>query len=178
VPAHGVRVLLLLPTGWETLCGSQSNSGYSVNGSFGDYALADPNYVGRLPSSLEWGNVPFPRSRIVRAGTVTDAQQVGFPATHTLYQGDSMSTDSSKKSTGAKPAVPPRVGKRSIAGKRPVSPSGALPSADRCTWIAEAAYFNAERRGFAPGGDWQDWFEAERDLDAMSETAGSGSVER
>jgi alcohol dehydrogenase, propanol-preferring len=36
-------------TGWETLCGSQSNSGYSVNGSFAEYALADPNYVGRLP---------------------------------------------------------------------------------------------------------------------------------
>jgi len=43
-------------TGWETLCGSQQNSGYSVNGSFAEYALADPNYVGRLPSSLEWGH--------------------------------------------------------------------------------------------------------------------------
>jgi propanol-preferring alcohol dehydrogenase len=42
-------------TGWETLCGSQQNSGYSVNGSFAEYALADPNYVGRIPSSLEWG---------------------------------------------------------------------------------------------------------------------------
>jgi propanol-preferring alcohol dehydrogenase len=42
-------------TGWETLCGSQLNSGYSVNGSFAEYALADPNYVGRLPNSLEWG---------------------------------------------------------------------------------------------------------------------------
>ena len=42
-------------TGWETLCGSQSNSGYSVDGSFAEYALADPAYVGRLPESLEWG---------------------------------------------------------------------------------------------------------------------------
>ena len=27
-------------TGWETLCGAQQNTGYSVNGSFGEYALA------------------------------------------------------------------------------------------------------------------------------------------
>lgn len=42
-------------TGWETLCASQRNTGYSVNGSFAEYALADPNYVGRLPDTLEWG---------------------------------------------------------------------------------------------------------------------------
>jgi propanol-preferring alcohol dehydrogenase len=42
-------------TGWETLCGAQLNSGYSINGSFGEYALADPNYVGRLPDKLDWG---------------------------------------------------------------------------------------------------------------------------
>ncbi|APF37400.1 D-arabinose 1-dehydrogenase, Zn-dependent alcohol dehydrogenase family [Chelatococcus sambhunathii] len=42
-------------TGWETLCGSQQNTGYSVNGSFAEYALADPNYVGRLPENLAWG---------------------------------------------------------------------------------------------------------------------------
>lgn len=42
-------------TGWETLCGDQKNSGYSVDGSFAEYALADPNYVGRLPGGLEMG---------------------------------------------------------------------------------------------------------------------------
>jgi len=42
-------------TGWETLCASQQNTGYSVNGSFAEYALADPNYVGRLPDNLDWG---------------------------------------------------------------------------------------------------------------------------
>ena len=51
-------------TGWETLCGSQLNSGYSVNGSFAEYALADPDYVGRLPKSLEWG----PAAPILCAG--------------------------------------------------------------------------------------------------------------
>ncbi|WP_157019109.1 alcohol dehydrogenase AdhP [Mesorhizobium xinjiangense] len=42
-------------TAWETLCAKQQNTGYSVNGSFAEYALADPNYVGRLPDKLEWG---------------------------------------------------------------------------------------------------------------------------
>lgn len=51
-------------TGWETLCASQQNSGYSVNGSFAEYALADPAYVGRLPESLEWG----PAAPILCAG--------------------------------------------------------------------------------------------------------------
>ncbi|KVN14880.1 MULTISPECIES: alcohol dehydrogenase AdhP [unclassified Burkholderia] len=41
-------------TGWETLCHEQQNTGYSVNGSYAEYVLADPNYVGHLP-----GNVAF-----------------------------------------------------------------------------------------------------------------------
>ena len=36
-------------TGWETLCGSQHNSGYGVNGSFAEYAIGSAAYVGRLP---------------------------------------------------------------------------------------------------------------------------------
>jgi len=39
-------------TGWETLCESQSNTGYGVDGTFADYVLADPSYVGHLPAKL------------------------------------------------------------------------------------------------------------------------------
>ena len=41
-------------SGWETLCDGQRNTGYSVNGGFAQYVLADPNYVGHLPDSLEF----------------------------------------------------------------------------------------------------------------------------
>ncbi len=41
-------------TGWETLCPLQSNSGYSVNGAFADYVLADANFVGRIPDALDF----------------------------------------------------------------------------------------------------------------------------
>ena len=39
-------------TGWETLCDSQQMTGYTVNGGYAEYALADPGYVGRLPDRL------------------------------------------------------------------------------------------------------------------------------
>jgi alcohol dehydrogenase, propanol-preferring len=38
--------------GWETLCEAQLNTGYSVNGGFADYVLADPDYVGHLPAAI------------------------------------------------------------------------------------------------------------------------------
>jgi len=41
-------------SGWETLCRSQQNSGYSVNGTFAEYALADAAYVGHIPERLSF----------------------------------------------------------------------------------------------------------------------------
>jgi alcohol dehydrogenase, propanol-preferring len=42
-------------TGWETLCGAQKNTGYGVNGGFAEFVCADPNYVGHLPDTLDFG---------------------------------------------------------------------------------------------------------------------------
>lgn len=44
-------------TGWETLCASQQNTGYSVNGGYAEYVLADPNYVGLLPDSVGFAEI-------------------------------------------------------------------------------------------------------------------------
>ncbi|RWE81254.1 MAG: alcohol dehydrogenase AdhP [Mesorhizobium sp.] len=43
--------------GWETLCEEQQNTGYSVNGSFAEYVLADPDYVGRLPGNISFTEI-------------------------------------------------------------------------------------------------------------------------
>lgn len=43
--------------GWETLCHGQQNSGYSVNGSFAEYCLADANYVGILPDNVDFNSI-------------------------------------------------------------------------------------------------------------------------
>jgi propanol-preferring alcohol dehydrogenase len=40
--------------GWETLCEQQQNTGYSVNGGFAEYVVADPNYVGHLPGKASF----------------------------------------------------------------------------------------------------------------------------
>jgi hypothetical protein len=32
--------------------------------------------------------------------------------------------------------------------------------------VAEAAYFKAQQRGFAPGSEQTDWFEAEREIES------------
>jgi hypothetical protein len=39
--------------------------------------------------------------------------------------------------------------------------------------IAEAAYLRAERRGFAPGQETDDWFAAEAEVDALLRAAQS-----
>lgn len=40
--------------GWETLCESQHNSGYSVNGTFAEYAVGAADYVARLPDQPDF----------------------------------------------------------------------------------------------------------------------------
>jgi propanol-preferring alcohol dehydrogenase len=44
-------------TGWETLCDSQQMTGYTVNGSYAEYVLADPTYVGHLPDKTDFTTI-------------------------------------------------------------------------------------------------------------------------
>ena len=53
-------------TGWETLCDEQQMTGYTVNGGYAEYVLADPGYVGLLP-----GNVGFSEIAPVLCAGVT-----------------------------------------------------------------------------------------------------------
>lgn len=41
-------------TGWETLCESQHDSGYSVDGTFAEYAIGAAAYVARLPAQPDF----------------------------------------------------------------------------------------------------------------------------
>lgn len=41
-------------TGWETLCETQRNTGYSVNGTFAEYVIAKADFVGRLPANADF----------------------------------------------------------------------------------------------------------------------------
>jgi hypothetical protein len=60
-------------------------------------------------------------------------------------------------------AAAPKVRKRrtGAAGMATVSED------ERRGMIAQSAYLRAERRGFAPGGEAQDWLLAEQEVDAL-----------
>jgi hypothetical protein len=58
------------------------------------------------------------------------------------------------------PAVKPQAKQ---VGPEPL-PASALNAEERDRLIAQAAYFRAEKRGFAPGSELQDWVEAEADV--------------
>lgn len=40
-------------TGWETLCPEEEFGGYTKNGGFAEYILADPDYVAHVPAGLD-----------------------------------------------------------------------------------------------------------------------------
>jgi propanol-preferring alcohol dehydrogenase len=44
-------------TGWETLCDQQQMTGYTVNGGYAEYVLADPGYVGYLPPNVGFSEI-------------------------------------------------------------------------------------------------------------------------
>ena len=64
----------------------------------------------------------------------------------------------------SKPSV-----RRTALIREPATPSSARARTgeDRYRMIAEAAYFRAESRGFAPGRELQDWLAAEIEVDEI-----------
>ncbi|WP_166140045.1 alcohol dehydrogenase AdhP [Nocardioides ochotonae] len=80
VTAHAVGDRVALPwlghacghcdhcvSGWETLCEQQQNTGYSIDGSFAEYAVADANYAVRVPEGVD----PFDAAPLTCAGVTT-----------------------------------------------------------------------------------------------------------
>ena len=54
-------------SGWETLCPDQRNTGYSVDGGFAEYVVADAAFVGRVPASVD----SFDAAPLTCAGVTT-----------------------------------------------------------------------------------------------------------
>lgn len=67
------------------------------------------------------------------------------------------------QSSASRSPEPPRAAGEALQGG--AAPAAAAPTQDNLhRKIAEAAYYRAERRGFAPGGETLDWFEAEAEI--------------
>ena len=58
--------------------------------------------------------------------------------------------------------------KRSVESQ---TASAKIAPEQRRELIAQAAYFIAERRGFAPGSDLEDWLQAEAEIEARMKAA-------
>jgi alcohol dehydrogenase, propanol-preferring len=54
-------------SGWETLCEAQQNTGYSVDGGYAEYAVADARYVGIVPEGVD----PLDAAPLTCAGVTT-----------------------------------------------------------------------------------------------------------
>ncbi|MEJ0085581.1 MAG: DUF2934 domain-containing protein [Pseudomonadota bacterium] len=50
--------------------------------------------------------------------------------------------------------------------KSPNAPASFVGPGQRAALIAKAAYYRAEKRGFAPGHETEDWLAAEAEVDA------------
>jgi hypothetical protein len=71
-------------------------------------------------------------------------------------------------------AVTPR---RTVGARKTLSipPRVALTREGRERLIAESAYLRAERRGFGPGHEVEDWLAAEAEVDALLKISHGGS---
>lgn len=69
-----------------------------------------------------------------------------------------------KKSAATLPAT---TSAAKSAPSDPTTAGGTVSPEKRNCMIAEAAYYIAERRGFAEGAPLEDWFVAEAQIDAM-----------
>jgi hypothetical protein len=74
-----------------------------------------------------------------------------------------------KKTTAAKPVVAkkPAAKKAAPAKTAPAKKGNSITAEQRYRMIAEAAYYIAEKRGFAPGDPSRDWADAEAQIRAM-----------
>ena len=69
---------------------------------------------------------------------------------------------------GGKPSVPAVAGRKEMTRSTTSAGRTTRPGLDpqaRREMIARAAYFRAERRGFAEGGELGDWLEAESEVE-------------
>lgn len=95
------------------------------------------------------------------ARTAPKAQ--GGPAAAAARRGAPVATADSRTAASKPAATAPMPATEAQASNRPAqAPTGEA----RYRWIAHAAYLRAEKRGFAPGQEVDDWLAAEADFRA------------
>ena len=89
-------------------------------------------------------------------------------------------TGSVRPPESPKPAPEKIAPQQRTEAAKPAAPASTVPirnsvSEDaRRAMIAQAAYLRAERRGFAPGAELEDWMAAEAEVDALLRAGNGG----
>ncbi|MCM2287720.1 MAG: DUF2934 domain-containing protein [Sulfuritalea sp.] len=76
------------------------------------------------------------------------------------------SKTTAKTAPKAAPKSAPKPRAKKAVGAAPGQPS-TVPAEQRRNYIEMAAYYIAERRGFAPGNPLEDWVQAEAEIDRL-----------
>lgn len=90
-------------------------------------------------------------------------------------------TPSARGSEPPQPAPPKAAPSRRTSPTVSSSPAsgasarGTVSEGTRRAMIEQAAYLRAERRGFAPGGEVEDWMAAEAEVDALLKAGNGGT---
>ena len=89
-------------SGWETLCESQENMGYSIDGGFGEYAIAFARYVVKVPEGID----PLDAAPLTCAGVTTlqGREMAGTARPTSSRCSGSVDSDTSRSSTRRPPA--------------------------------------------------------------------------
>jgi hypothetical protein len=88
------------------------------------------------------------------------------PARRARRTASATAAPASPRKSPAKPRVAkPKAAKPEAPERSDVATS--LTSAERLRMIEQAAFFRAERRGFAPGHEFEDWLAAEAEIAAL-----------
>jgi hypothetical protein len=87
-----------------------------------------------------------------------------------------------KRRKQSDPKKAEKIGPTEPVEPKPATKTEASPVTARSTspderrrMIAEAAYYRAQRRGFAPGGELEDWVHAEAEIDRLIQSVSSVS---
>ena len=76
-------------------------------------------------------------------------------------------TATKKTAVNVKKASTRNVARKPAITSRPDISAINISPEERWKMIAIAAYLKAEKRGFEPGGEFQDWSEAEQEVDKL-----------
>ena len=76
-------------------------------------------------------------------------------------------TPAVKKTAGKKRTAPKKAAAKKSARTQTTTSPVSISAEERWRMVATAAYHRAERRGFSPGHEVEDWLAAEKEIDAV-----------